>query len=318
MTTRNLTEAFIIMRNNALTAKHIYAEQNMSDRMALVDPELGIDGVELRGMSYSTAPPPWIDALEEAQYILSRLKTKIDSLIELQSKQLHRPTLDDNPQEERQIEQLTRDISRAFSSGFRQVQTIKSAGRHEHKHAEKQLASSAVRAISTAMQNLGFKYRAAQQDYLQKINSREERNKLFFEDEFFSKSSDYMFNDVIDTDTSANSWPSHQKQDVLLQLDDAELDVQMASEREQEVEHIVKSVSELHDVFKELAVMVQDQGTVLDRIDYHVEQTQVQVHEGCQQLKKAETYKRSNRKVYCILILAGSIMSFLIFYILFS
>ena len=67
--------------------------------MALVDPECGIDGVELRGMNTSsTAPPPWIDALEEAQYILSRLKTKIDSLVELQSKQLTRPTLDDNPQ----------------------------------------------------------------------------------------------------------------------------------------------------------------------------------------------------------------------------
>lgn len=68
--------------------------------MALVGPEnVGSDGVELRGINLgSTAPPPWIDALEETQYILSRLKTKIDSLIELQSKQLTRPTLDDNSQ----------------------------------------------------------------------------------------------------------------------------------------------------------------------------------------------------------------------------
>lgn len=68
--------------------------------MALVGPEdMSSDSVELRGMNIgSTSPPPWSDALEETQYILSRLKTKVDSLIELQSKQLTRPTLDDNSQ----------------------------------------------------------------------------------------------------------------------------------------------------------------------------------------------------------------------------
>lgn len=64
--------------------------------------------------------------------------------------------------------------------------------------------------------------------------------------------------------------------------------------------------------------MVQDQGTVLDRIDYNMEQTQVQVQEGCQQLKKAESYKTSNRKMYFILILIGSIFSLIFFYVIFK
>lgn len=64
--------------------------------------------------------------------------------------------------------------------------------------------------------------------------------------------------------------------------------------------------------------MVQDQGTVLDRIDYNMEQSQVQVQEGCQQLKKAESYKRSSRKMYCILILAGSIFLLFFIYIVFK
>lgn len=65
---------------------------------------------------------------------------------------------------------------------------------------------------------------------------------------------------------------------------------------------------------QDLANMVQDQGTVLDRIDYNVEQTQVQVQEGYRHLKKADAYQRANRKLYCILILAVAIIfvSFLI------
>lgn len=62
---------------------------------------------------------------------------------------------------------MTREIGRGFSSGFRQVQTIKSAAKHESKQAEKQLAMSAVTALSSALQDLGLRYRSAQQDYLQ-------------------------------------------------------------------------------------------------------------------------------------------------------
>lgn len=68
--------------------------------MALVAPEAGSsDNVELRNINLeSNAPPVWIDFLEETQYILSRLRVKIDSLVELQAKQLTRPTLDDTSQ----------------------------------------------------------------------------------------------------------------------------------------------------------------------------------------------------------------------------
>lgn len=68
--------------------------------MALVNPDnQGSEGVELTGFdSMDTSPPAWTDALEETQYILSRLKHKISNLIELQAKHLTRPTLDDTSQ----------------------------------------------------------------------------------------------------------------------------------------------------------------------------------------------------------------------------
>lgn len=72
----------------------------MSDRTALVASSSGAsDNVELKNVNLeSNAPPVWTDALEETQYILSRLRVKIDSLVELHAKQLTRPTLDDTSQ----------------------------------------------------------------------------------------------------------------------------------------------------------------------------------------------------------------------------
>jgi syntaxin 16 len=58
------------------------------------------------------------------------------------------------------------------------------------------------------------------------------------------------------------------------------------SEREREINEIVKSINGLATVFKELNAMVIDQGTILDRIDYNMEQTNVNLEQGHEELKK--------------------------------
>ncbi|CAL7934723.1 unnamed protein product [Xylocopa violacea] len=324
MAMRNLTEPFVLMRNNALQSKHIYAEQNLSDRMALVASDSSAsENVELKNINLeSNSSPVWTDALEETQYILSRLRVKIDNLVELHAKQLTRPTLDDTPQEERQMEQLTREIGRAFSSGYRQVQTIKTAARHAVRPGERQLAVSAVMALSTALQELGLRYRSAQNDYLAQIKSREERSNRFFTED------QSMFLNSSPTDTwliesngiNSDSWDNNERRQdsVLLQLEDPEDRMKLALEREEQIGNIVQSIADLKYIFKDLASMVQDQGTILDRIDYNIEQTQVQVQEGYKQLKKADSYQRASKKLYCIVVLAGAIILVSLLFIVFK
>ena len=62
------------------------------------------------------------------------------------------------------------------------------------------------------------------------------------------------------------------------------------SEREREINEIVKSMNGLATVFKELNAMVIDQGSILDRIDYNIEQTNVNLEGGHEELKKASVY----------------------------
>ncbi|CAK9830441.1 Stx16 [Anthophora retusa] len=314
MAMRNLTEPFILMRNNALQSKHIYAEQNLSDRMALVGSDSGTsDNLELKNINLeNNSPPVWIDALEETQYILSRLRDKIDSLVELHAKQLTRPTLDDTSQEERQMEQLIREIGRAFSNGYRQVQTIKTAARHAGRPAERQLAISAVMALSTSLQELGLRYRSAQNHYLTQIKSREERSNQFFTEDqsifLTNAATDTWLMESYETNLDSSYNNEQRQESVLLQLEDPQDRMKLAVEREEQIGNIVQSIAELRHIFKDLASMVQDQGTILDRIDYNIEQTQVQVQEGYKQLKKADSYQRANKKLYCIVVLAGAII----------
>ncbi|KAJ8881943.1 hypothetical protein PR048_018430 [Dryococelus australis] len=131
------------------------------------------------------------------------------------------------------------------------------------------------------------------------LNSREERSR-----QYFSTTPDEAGQDDLDLvfGMAPESRGGAQQQLLLLEEENTRTIVQ----HEQEVRQIVRSIADLNHIFKDLAHLVADQGTILDRIDYNVEQTQMQVQHGYQQLQKADKLQRKNRKMVCILVLATS------------
>jgi syntaxin 16 len=55
-------------------------------------------------------------------------------------------------------------------------------------------------------------------------------------------------------------------------------------QREREINQIAKSIYQLADIFRDLQTLVIDQGTMLDRIDFNIEQTNVQVQHAVVEL----------------------------------
>lgn len=68
-------------------------------------------------------------------------------------------------------------------------------------------------------------------------------------------------------------------------------------------DRIAKSAQELAQIFKDLNQLVIEQGTIVDRIDYNMDQAVTKVKEGLQQVVKAEEHKKSNRPGFIIFIL---------------
>ena len=54
------------------------------------------------------------------------------------------------------------------------------------------------------------------------------------------------------------------------------------------------------------------QGTIIDRIDYNIEHAHIRVEEGLKQLKKAEQYQKTDRKMHCIVVLAVIVVILLV------
>lgn len=287
------------MRNNAIRNRHIYTDQDTSERMHLVSLN---DAEQGAGPFENSMPPIWTDQLEEAQFTISKLKTKIQELKMLHSRHLHRPTFDENSEDEILIEHCTAEITTMFNSVHRVVQIIKSHS-FEGSPKEKQLTSNVVRSLAAALQDLSIQFRSTQNNFLRQIQSREERSKIYFENPALED--DVMFAHG-DEDIDSSFMNARNNQQELLYLE--EENTKMVQQREQEVNAIVKSIIDLNAIFKDLSQMVADQGTILDRIDYNVEQSQTQVYEGFRQLQKADAYQRKNRKMCAILVLSGMII----------
>jgi len=68
---------------------------------------------------------------------------------------------------------------------------------------------------------------------------------------------------------------------------------------------IIESIRELNQIFREMSILVVEQGTVLDRIDYNIEVTHQRVVAGNQELIKANEYssKASKKFWWCFGIL---------------
>jgi syntaxin 16 len=78
----------------------------------------------------------------------------------------------------------------------------------------------------------------------------------------------------------------------------------LIAQREREIEDIAQGIIELANIFQELQTMVIDQGSMLDRIDYNVENMSRDVKEADKELKVATGYQKRSMKRKVMLLLA--------------
>nr|AFK39662.1 unknown [Lotus japonicus] len=71
-------------------------------------------------------------------------------------------------------------------------------------------------------------------------------------------------------------------------------------DRHEGAKEVEKSLLELHQVFLDMAVMVEAQGEKMDDIEHHVLHSSHYVKDGTKNLQTAKMYQKSSRKWMCI------------------
>jgi hypothetical protein len=125
------------------------------------------------------------------------------------------------------------------------------------------------------------------------------------------KSLQMQFRDVqrvhLATSSGMHSSPTERDEDMgftyaqHMQVEDA---VALSSERDVEIQAICASINALAVLFNDLASLVSDQGTILDRVDHNLAESVTRVSAGVHHLKGAEKAQRRSVSQKCIALLA--------------
>ncbi|XP_024045995.1 syntaxin-22-like [Citrus clementina] len=98
------------------------------------------------------------------------------------------------------------------------------------------------------------------------------------------------------------------RQEVVLLDNEIAFNEAIIEERELGIQEIQQQIGEVNEVFKDLAVLVHEQGTIIDDIGSHIENSQVATAQGKSQLVKAAKTQRSNSSLTCLLLVIFGIV----------
>lgn len=92
------------------------------------------------------------------------------------------------------------------------------------------------------------------------------------------------------------------QQQSVVQIDAADVDMEMMVEREEALRKLESDIVDVNQIFKDLGLLVHEQGDVIDSIEANVESASVSVEQGTEQLRQAKDYQSKSRKKKCIII----------------
>ncbi|GAA5941388.1 t-SNARE syntaxin TLG2 [Sporobolomyces koalae] len=263
-------------------------------------------------------PPPWVDLADQVDRLVERIKPKIVQLDKLHSKHLL-PGFKDRTAEEREIQAtataITTDlrscqnlIRRIAEQSQRLLQELSNpASQQARASAESRrldllMAANVQTALATKVQTLSTTFRQKQSQYLRLLEGNESRSTGTsyggYSDPLVSLAEDERNSRSVLSPTSPTTPSLAQAQLFSPSLDQSEV-----AQRSNEISTIAQSITELADLFKDLNSLVIDQGTLLDRIDWNVEQMGREVKGAVTELQQATRYQKRSGKCQLIFLL---------------
>ena len=106
------------------------------------------------------------------------------------------------------------------------------------------------------------------------------------------------------------------RQEVLLLDNEISFNEAIIEEREQGIQEIQQQIGEVNEIFKDLAILVHEQGTMIDDIGSNIESAHTATGQAKSQLVKASKTQRSNSSLTCLLLVIFGIVLLIVIVVL--
>uniref|UniRef100_A0A8C6TZL4 Syntaxin-3 n=1 Tax=Neogobius melanostomus TaxID=47308 RepID=A0A8C6TZL4_9GOBI len=235
--------------------------------------------------------------IEDIRSSIDKIDENVAEVKKLYSVILSAPTSDQKTQDD--LEAITNDIKKMANNARNKLKTIErnlESEEQERISADMRIRKSQHAVLSRKFVEVMTKYNEAQVDFRERSKGRIQRQL-----EITGKATtDDELEEMLESGNAA----------VFTAIVDSGISKQALSEIESRHKDIVRlesSIKELHDMFVDIAMLVENQGEIVDNIEQNVSKSVDHIVEAKEQTKKAVKYQTSARKFYqeCDVLLIG-------------
>ncbi len=261
------------------------------------------DPIELQNISSNLDGANYVESYKEVNNILDELLVNFEALKKLQQERI-KPKFNDEEIENRKIDREIKKLilkmmeKIKFCEALTKMENIKkniNNNNFKGNNLEEKVKNNIKNYLIGKIQNFTNEFRKNEQKFMKYIKEMKGGDQ-----EYYINNN----NDSIDQNESFSSLDDEKDNFLLTKEDDLQLQIK---KRDEDINVLANSISELSSIFKDLQSVVQEQGTILDRIDYNIDVSYENSQRGLKHIRKADEHQNDNCFRNLILLLFGII-----------
>nr|XP_029726261.1 syntaxin-1A isoform X1 [Aedes albopictus] len=233
----------------------------------------------------------FFNEVEEIRIMIDKIQANVEEVKKKHSAILSAPQSDEKTKQE--LEDLMADIKKTANRVRGKLkgieQNIEQEEQTNKSNADLRIRKTQHSALSRKFVEVMTEYNRTQTDYRERCKGRIQRQL-----EITGRATtNEELEEMLEQGNSAVF-----TQGIIMETQQAKQTLADIEARHADIIKLENSIRELHDMFMDMAMLVESQGELVDRVEYHVEQSGNYVAQGQQELVQANKYMSKARKIF--------------------
>ncbi|GAV01089.1 hypothetical protein RvY_11857-2 [Ramazzottius varieornatus] len=265
------------------------------------DDGLGVDDVHIEMENQGGYMDEFFKQVEDIRTAIEKVEADVESVKQKHSIILSAPTTDDRDKEE--LEQLMANIKKTANTARGKLKTIEQQIEAEEQ-ANKASADLRIRKTQHATLSRKFvevmtEYNRTQTDYRERCKGRIKRQ--------LEITGRATTNEKLEEMLETNN-PQIFTQGIITDSQQAKQTLADIEARHEDIIKLESSIKELKEMFCDMAMLVESQGELIDRVEYNVQQSVDYIETAKQDTKKAVKYQSQARRKKIMILICVAIL----------
>lgn len=253
------------------------------------DEDAGMDDVAINVDGRSGFMDEFFSDVEDIRDMIDKIQYNVVEVKKKHSAILSAPQSDEKTKQE--LEDLMADIKKNANKVRGKLKTIEQNIEQEEQgksaSADLRIRKTQHSTLSRKFVEVMTEYNRTQTEYRERCKNRIQRHL-----EITGKATtDEELEEMLEQGNSAVF-----TQGIIMETQQAKQTLADIEARHADIIKLENSIRELHDMFMDMAMLVESQGEIIDRIEYHVEHAMDYVQTATQDTKKALKYQSKARR----------------------